>query len=103
MKELKHDDPPTQPPLVFVDLRQVKELTGRSRSAIYEDPTFPLPVSFSEPGRARQRSRWLKHEVEGWLRDRIAERDASAAQRRLERTVRRERRLAKKRLPHAAA
>jgi predicted DNA-binding transcriptional regulator AlpA len=68
----KHDDnPPTSAP-VFIDLARVMELTGRSKSAIYEDPTFPLAVSFSEPGRARRHARWLLHEVEAWLRARSA-------------------------------
>ncbi len=84
--------------LVFIDLARVIELTGRSKSAIYEDPTFPLPVSFSEPSRARRQARWLLHEVEAWLQARIAERDAKAPQRRQELIVQRERRLAKQRL-----
>ncbi len=40
---------------------------------------------------------WLRHEVEGWLQERIAERDADAARRRQEITARRERSLARKR------
>ena len=58
-----------QPTLVFIDLTKVMEMTGRSKSSIYEDPTFPLPVSFSEPGRTRRHARWLLHEVEGWIQE----------------------------------
>ncbi|WP_369725146.1 helix-turn-helix transcriptional regulator [Bradyrhizobium sp. LLZ17] len=96
MTNPKDDDPPPAP-LVFIDLKQVKKLTSRSKSAIYEDPTFPQPVSFSEPSRARRQARWLHHEVVGWLEERIAERDAKASQRRQELLVRRERRLDKRR------
>ena len=83
--------------LVFIDLARVMAMTGRSKSAIYEDPTFPQPVSFSEPGRARRQARWLEHEVAGWLLQRIAERDATAAQRRQELLAQRELRLIKRR------
>jgi predicted DNA-binding transcriptional regulator AlpA len=91
-----HDD--DQPPPVFIDLARVMGMTGRSKSSIYEDPTFPQPVSFSEPGRARRHARWLLHEVEGWLQERIAERDAKAVQRRQQLLAQRERRLLKRRL-----
>jgi predicted DNA-binding transcriptional regulator AlpA len=94
MTKLK-DDSPTVP--VFIDLARVMDMTGRSKSAIYEDPTFPLPVSFSEPSRARRQARWLQHEVEAWLQARIAERDAKAPQRRRELIAQRERRLVKRR------
>ncbi|MGY3125005.1 putative DNA-binding transcriptional regulator AlpA [Bradyrhizobium sp. S3.14.4] len=86
------------PPPVFIDLARVMEMTSRSKSAIYEDPTFPLPVSFSEPGRARRHARWLLHEVEAWLQARIGERDAKAPQRRQQLRVQRERRLIKRRM-----
>ncbi|MHC2292889.1 helix-turn-helix transcriptional regulator [Bradyrhizobium barranii] len=89
-----HDD---QPLPVFINLAQVKAMTGRSKSAIYEDPTFPLPVSFSEPGRARRHARWLHHEVKAWLQARIADRDAKAQQRRHQLRVQRERRLVSRR------
>ena len=72
-------------------------MTGRSKSAIYEDPTFPLPVSFSEPGRARRHARWLLHEIKAWLQARIADRDAKAPQRRQELRAQRERRLVSRR------
>jgi predicted DNA-binding transcriptional regulator AlpA len=88
---------PDTPTLVFIALARVMEMSGRSKSAIYEDPSFPLPVSFSEPGRARRHARWLLHEVEAWLQERIAERDAKAVQRRQHLLAQRELRLIKRR------
>lgn len=92
---MKNPDPTETP--VFINLPEVMRMTCRSRSAIYEDPTFPQSVTFSEPGRARRHARWLRHEVEGWLQERIAERDARAPQRRQQLLVRREQRLHKRR------
>lgn len=86
-----------QPLPVFIDLARVMELTSRSKSAIYEDPTFPQPVSFNEPGVARRGGRWLLHEVEAWLQARIAERDAKAAKRRKELVAQRKRSLVRRR------
>lgn len=91
----KPNDP--TPPLVFIDLPRVMEITSRSKSAIYEDPTFPQPVSFNEPGVARRGGRWLLHEVEAWLQARIAERDAKAAKRRRELLAQRKRSLVRRR------
>ena len=88
---------------VFVDLARVMEMTGRSKSSIYEDPTFPLPVSFSEPGRARRHARWMVHEVAGWLQERIAERDAVAAERRQHLFAQRELRLKRRSSPKRTA
>src|SRR5262245_5343079 len=71
------------PDLELIPLETVQVLTGgRSKSAIYADPTFPAPVAFTEPGRIVRRARWLKHEVVAWLRERIARRDAMADERR---------------------
>ena len=100
MTKLNADNLPTP---VFIDLARVMEMTGRSKSAIYEDPTFPLPVSFSEPGRARRHARWLLHEVEGWLQARIAERNDKAPQRRQQLRTQRERRLVKRRMTKRSA
>ncbi|MDI2073899.1 putative DNA-binding transcriptional regulator AlpA [Bradyrhizobium japonicum] len=91
------DDDPTPTPPDFINLREVMRMTCRSKSSVYEDPGFPQPISFSEPGRARRHARWLRHEVEAWLQERIAERDARAPQRRQELRAQRERRLARRR------
>ena len=60
----------------------MQSLVRRSKSAIYSDPDFPLPINYTEGGRLVRRSRWLKHEVIGWLQERIAERDRNAEARR---------------------
>lgn len=54
-------------------LKKVMEQTGLGRSSIYnfvKAGIFPKPVSLG--GRAVG---WLASEVEGWLQDRIRERD----------------------------
>ena len=81
----------------LIDIKEVRRLTGgRSKSAIYADPTFPVPVSFSEPGRVVRRSRWLRHEVIGWLQEKIAQRDAKVEARRQELIARQERKREKR-------
>lgn len=57
--------------------KQVESRTGLGKSCIYQmanDGTFPRPVLLS--GRAVG---WVASEVDDWLADRIAERDAKAA------------------------
>ena len=83
------------PEMTFIDIAEVRRLTGFGKSKIYDDPNFPLPVSFSAPGRTVRRSRWLKHEVLAYLRERIALRDAAAEDRRREQIAAQERRRAK--------
>ena len=54
-------------------LKKVMEQTGLGRSSVYnfiKAGTFPKPVPLG--GRAVG---WLASEVEGWLQDRIRERD----------------------------
>lgn len=56
---------------------EVERLTGLSRSSIYAhiaDGRFPRPLTLSP-----RRVGWLAHEVEAWVRARIAERDQRAA------------------------
>jgi prophage regulatory protein len=53
--------------------KQVLDKTGKSTSGLYEDMArgrFPRPF---HDGRA---VRWLEHEVDSWLAERAAERDA---------------------------
>jgi excisionase family DNA binding protein len=57
-------------------LKDVARATGLSRPTIYRkirDGQFPAPVKI---GCA---SRWLRREVQSWIRARVAERDAGAA------------------------
>ena len=58
-------------------LPSVKARTGLSRSEIYRRiaaKTFPVPVKLGE-----RASAWDSSEVDRWIADRIAERDAKAA------------------------
>lgn len=53
-------------------LPQVMEMTGKSRSSIYADPTFPERVKIGS-----RSSAWLQEEVANWIDDRLADRDAN--------------------------
>lgn len=53
-------------------LPQVMEMTGKSRSSIYSDPTFPRPVKIG----ARS-SAWLYDEVANWIDLKLAARNDS--------------------------
>lgn len=55
--------------LLLVRMPEVKAICGLSRSSIYhliQEGNFPAP--FAIGGRARA---WIKHEVEGWVAQRI--------------------------------
>lgn len=55
--------------LLLVRMPEVKAICGLSRSSIYhliQEGNFPAPVAIG--GRARA---WIKHEVEGWVAQRI--------------------------------
>jgi prophage regulatory protein len=61
-------------PASLLRLREVRRRTGKSRSGIYRgiaDGTFPAPVKLGE-----RASAWVESEIEAWIADRIAERDA---------------------------
>jgi prophage regulatory protein len=63
----------------FIDLVKVKEATQRSRAAIYAamaEGKFPKSVRISA-GRVA----WVENEIQDWIASRIAERDASASNR----------------------
>jgi prophage regulatory protein len=51
-------------------LSTVKEITGRSRSSIYADPSFPRPVKIGDRAVA-----WVEDEIKSWVETRIAERE----------------------------
>ena len=50
-------------------LKAVMEMTGKSRSSIYADPTFPKRVKIGARSVA-----WPLQEVEGWIADRLDDR-----------------------------
>lgn len=63
--------------LILERLPQVKVRTGLSRSEIYRRIAmgdFPAPVKLGQ-----RASAWSKHEVDAWISQRIAERDAKGA------------------------
>lgn len=67
----------TGEPLTLLRLREVTQRTALSRSAIYRAiaaGTFPAPVKLGE-----RASAWNATEVDRWIADRIAARDAKAA------------------------
>lgn len=73
---LKPSGPPSGS-LVLERLPQVKARTGLSRSEIYRRIAmgdFPAPVKLGQ-----RASAWSKHEVDAWISQRIAERDAKGA------------------------
>lgn len=47
-------------------LPEVIEMTGKSRSSIYADPTFPRPIKIG-----MRSSAWLAEEILDWLQHRI--------------------------------
>lgn len=50
----------------FLRLPAVIERTGRSKTAIYTDPTFPKPIKIS-----KMSSAWLESEVNEWMAERV--------------------------------
>ena len=90
---------PADRELELIGIRDVIRITARSRSAIYADATFPQPITLGRPGSAVRCSRWLKHEVMEWLRNRIAMRDAQDGPRRARLRERQEQRQDPKRRP----
>lgn len=56
----------------LIRLREVLTKTGLSRSAVYaaiQAGTFPAPIPILPGGRS---TAWPEHEIDAWLRDRIA-------------------------------
>lgn len=51
----------------LIKLPQVIEKTGRGRTTIYTDPTFPKPVKIGTRAVA-----WVQSEVDAWIAQRIA-------------------------------
>jgi prophage regulatory protein len=68
-----HREDLVRPPEHFLRLPAVIKRTGRSKTAIYTDPTFPKPIKIS-----KMSSAWLESEVNEWMAERVkAARDAS--------------------------
>jgi len=64
-------------PLALLKLPRVLERTGLSRTELYRlvrEQRFPRPVKLGMRGNA-----WPAHEIQTWIADRMAERDARAA------------------------
>lgn len=62
--------------LALERLPQVESRTGLSRSEIYRRAaarTFPAPIKIG-----RRASAWSVREIDAWIADRVAERDAKA-------------------------
>lgn len=51
----------------FLRMNKVREITGRSRTRIYEDPTFPKPIKLG-----LRESAWIESEVLEWMQERIS-------------------------------
>jgi prophage regulatory protein len=63
-----------QPEDRFIRLPEVRQLTGRSKTQIYDDPTFPRPIKLSQ-----RESAWIEREVRDWMQARVdASRRAAA-------------------------
>lgn len=55
----------------LLKISEVENLTGKSRTGIYSDTTFPRPVKIGT-----RASAWVESEVDEWIAKRIAERDS---------------------------
>jgi prophage regulatory protein len=61
-------------PLRILRLREVRDRTGQPTSVIYDQMSreeFPRPVPIGPRSVG-----WVEHEIETWIRDRIAARDS---------------------------
>jgi prophage regulatory protein len=63
------EQPPTQYRLI--KLPEVKRITGKGRTSIYSDPSFPRPLKIGP-----RASAWVESEVIAWIESRINEREA---------------------------
>jgi prophage regulatory protein len=55
----------------LLKLPEVERITGKGRTSIYNDPTFPRPVKIGP-----RASAWVESEVMSWIEARIASRQA---------------------------
>jgi prophage regulatory protein len=61
-----HREDVVRPHEQFLRLPAVIQRTGRSKTAIYTDPTFPKPIKIS-----KMSSAWLESEVNEWMAERV--------------------------------
>ena len=61
-----HADTRLNPGDRFIRLPEVMNITGRRKSAVYDDPTFPRPVKLG-----KRESAWIESEVRAWMAARI--------------------------------
>lgn len=64
---------PAKRRLILLD--EVIARTGLSRTRVYTDAGFPAPVWIG-----KRRSAWVEDEIDDWINERIAERDARIAE-----------------------
>lgn len=55
-----------QPDDRFIRLPQVRAITGRSKTQIYDDSSFPRPIKLSQ-----RESAWIESEVRAWMQARV--------------------------------
>jgi prophage regulatory protein len=58
----------------LIRLPEVEHITGRKKSAIYSDPTFPRPIKLS-----RRESAWVESAVRAWMQARVDQATAAAS------------------------
>lgn len=56
----------------LLKISEVETVTGKSRSSIYGDPTFPKPLKIGV-----RSSAWLESEVNAWIESRIEARQTA--------------------------
>jgi prophage regulatory protein len=55
-----------QPDDRFIRLPEVRQLTGRGKTQIYADPTFPRPIKLG-----KRESAWLESAVRAWMQAKV--------------------------------
>lgn len=50
----------------FLRLPEVRHITGRSKTQIYGDETFPRPIKI-----AKRESRWVESSVRAWMQSKV--------------------------------
>jgi prophage regulatory protein len=50
----------------FIRMPEVRAITGRSKTQIYDDLTFPRPIKLS-----KRESAWIEREVREWMQARV--------------------------------
>jgi prophage regulatory protein len=65
---------PDQPTTIYrlLKLPEVERITGKGRTSIYSDSTFPKPIKIGT-----RASAWVESEVITWIESRIAKRESA--------------------------